>query len=1004
MTWRPQLSFRNGEISPRLDGMAKPEVYETSCRKLEGAIVSSSGTVEKRSGTTFVGDTVFDPDNSVTTDTYTSLACKLIPFQYKSDIYALVFEVMQDSNGAKFHTIRAVINNVLTNATGVTTAAGNGPWKQLAKSNLPFKATGTLYTGGNVDKNYLPPGSGSSLTNNFTTTFGMHNFTESQVLELEYFQHKDKVVVMHADNFPIEVCVEEDKLTTRPYEVSRRSPEVRLVGDRFSVSATKLTDASGGGGFFSTGELVATRDFFTNLDKGAIYRIGYMRFHNANNDPDSSVYGDHVETGMGLWVRISDVISPRKAEVRTLHNYNMDIGSAAFHQMADMFLDPADWDGPYKDSGYALDASTDARRDLDDPDRTQRFFACNMTSVTLPTAISANQLVGCLISENNNTNTDYFYQVAECNDSSGSNPSTPVYRAFAINRSGPSGSINLSAAPIYTLRDRKTDKPVPQVVIKNINTATTNGLSTTANYAMRTTVPGDSVQIYFGGINSDQLVDFVPAGHETAWDTYERGDQLTPDTKARHGGVVHVNGGTFAITSRNDNCFLAKCITGPKTTVPTAKYSLGWSHAVGFPSAGASHQGRVMFAGFKGEPQVVVGSVVDEPERFDLGGTATDGIHFIVNDLRGSRVRFLKSTEDLIIGTDTGEFSVKGSPLSAVSAGVDRQSSYGSASIRPVMVGTYLLFVQKDRKTVRAMRYIDQRQRYTSIDISSDHEHFFRDATIQEMVVWETEHDPVVIFRLSDGEYLAVRVNENAGFFGWSRLKLPTGASLCPSRNYLQNASGDRTSGDDFYIAVDAGDFYRLYRYDSTLFLDEAVTIDISASSATSLVFPQEFWRTSSDTALSAPITHLDGQTVSVVLDGYYRGEFPVAAGTPSTINISSLGLSATPTTAVVGKKIEMKVQPRVPEVGAPPGATLGKSKNYSSVIVNLNNSKTVQVNGYEADGTIFTATADHPTLQGWYEVPVTGLYGVQPLLEISSDRPYPVELAGITIDVSVEG
>jgi len=190
MTWRPQLSFRNGEISPRLDGMAKPEVYETSCRKLEGAIVSSSGTVEKRSGTTFVGDTVFDPDNSVTTDTYTSLACKLIPFQYKSDIYALVFEVMQDSNGAKFHTIRAVINNVLTNATGVTTAAGNGPWKQLAKSNLPFKATGTLYTGGNVDKNYLPPGSGSSLTNNFTTTFGMHNFTESQVLELEYFQRQ----------------------------------------------------------------------------------------------------------------------------------------------------------------------------------------------------------------------------------------------------------------------------------------------------------------------------------------------------------------------------------------------------------------------------------------------------------------------------------------------------------------------------------------------------------------------------------------------------------------------------------------------------------------------------------------------------------------------------------------------------------------------------------------------------------------------------------------------
>lgn len=1003
MTWRPQLSFRNGEISPRLDGMAKPEVYETSCRKLEGAIVSSSGTVEKRGGTTFVGDTVFNPDDSVTTDTYTSLACKLIPYQHQSDIYVLAFEVLQDSNGAKFHTIRAVINNVLTSATGVTTSTGLGPWKQLAKSNLPFKATGTLYTTPNADKNYLPPGTNSSLVNNFTTTFGMHNFTETQVPELEYFQHKDKVVVMHSDNYPIEVYVEKEKLTTRPYEVDRRSPEVRLEGERFSMAVTLQDYAAGGGSFFAKGEVTTTRDFFTSLDAGAIYRIGHLRFNNKNNDVSNSNHGKYVETGMGLWVRISDVITPRKAEVRTLHNYNMDTSSANFHQLADMILDPADWEGPYKDSGSVVSATVDARRDLDDPDRNQRFFAAYMTDVVLPSDFTANQLVGSLIVETSGS-TEFFHQVAEVSGDDGSNPTTPVFRAFAVNRSGTSTPVQMTDSRIYTLRDKKTDKVSPQVTLKDITISTTNGLSYVFDYGMRSIVPGSTVQIYFGGIPDNEVVDYIPTGHETAWDTFNRGDVTVPFAEAQHGGVIHLNGGTFAITSRGDNCVLAKCITAPRMTVPTSKFSLGWSHAVGFPSAGASHQGRVMFAGFKGEPQVVVGSVVDEPERFDLGGTATDGIHFIVNDLRGSRVRFLKSTEDLIIGTDTGEFSVKGSPLSAVSAGVDRQSSYGSASIRPVMVGTYLLFVQKDRKTVRAMRYIDQRQRYTSMDISSDHEHFFRDATIQEMVVWETEHDPVVILRLSNGEYLAVRVNENAGFFGWSRLKLPTGASLCPSRNYLQNASGDRTSGDDFYIAVDAGDSYRLHRYDDTVYLDEAVTMDISASSATSLVFPEEFWRTAGDTALSAPITHLDGQTVSVVLDGYYRGEFPVVAGTPSTINISSLGLSATPTTAVVGKKIEMKVQPRVPEVPAAPGATLGKSKNYSSVIVNLNNSKTVQVNGYEADGTIFTTTADHPTLQGWYEVPVTGLYGVQPLLEISSDRPYPVELAGITIDVSVEG
>ena len=289
-----------------------------------------------------------------------------------------------------------------------------------------------------------------------------------------------------------------------------------------------------------------------------------------------------------------------------------------------------------------------------------------------------------------------------------------------------------------------------------------------------------------------------------------------------------------------------------------------------------------------------------------------------------------------------------------------------------------------------------------SADISAEHVHFVKDATIEEMVVWESEQDPVVFLRLSDGGTLAIRVNENAGFFGWSNAKLPTAASICPSRNYAQAASGARTTGDDFYIAVDAGDFYQLHRYDSTVYVDEAVTM--ASATTTTLTFPAD-----SATA-TTKIEHLDGQTVSVVLDEVYRGEFTVTAGTPSTVDITSLGLSSSPTTAIVGKKIEMKVQPRVPEVGMSPRSTstLGRVKNYSSVIVNLNDSKAVQVNGYEADGSNFSTApntaASHPTLQGWYEVPVAGLYGIQPLLEISSDRPYPVEVAGVTIDVSVEG
>lgn len=1014
MTWRPQTTFKNGEVSPRLDGMADMNVYEASCRKLEGGIVSSDGTIQKRNGTYYVGNTVFDVPSSVNTDTYTSLACKLIPYQHKSDIYALVFEVIQDSNGAKFSVIRAVVNNVLQQVTGVTTAGGKGGFNLFAKSNLPFKAHGTLYTSTSEPKNYLPPGTTGSNVNNFTTAFGLHNFTAEQVPELEYFQHQDRLIVMHSDNYPIEVFVEKGTISTRMYECSGRSPQVDRRGDAMTMSVTSTSNTGDAGvDWTDEGTLETTKDYFTNEDFGSIYRIGHITYSALYNDYDHPSHGLRVESQMGLYVKIDRVVNPRKAHYATIHSLNMDgSGSAAFNRLDTIIEDPDDWEGPFVNSGITMDFTASPRTDLADGDTANdhRFFTSRLTSVTMPSEMTAHQLVGCIVADPVSTTEDHFYQIAEVNSgTSTTNPTSSIeFNAFAINNFGANAQ-TAENAKIYRLRDKKTDKLKPVLTMKNLaqsgNSINSDGFASRSLKAMFTVMKEHVVNIYVGNVDNDELKDVVPEGHETFFDTYNRGDVTDPASEVQLGGILYINGGTFAVTGRGDNMITAKCITPPRYAVPTSKYSLGWSHAVGFPSAGTSHQGRVFFGGFKNAKQVVVGSYVDEPDRWDLGGTAPDGIHFIVNDLRGSQVRFMKSAQDLIIGTDSGEFSVKGSPLSAVSAGVDRQSSYGSASIRPVMVGTFILFVQKDKKTVRAMQYIDQRQRYTSANVSSPHEHFFRDATIEEMVIWETTEDPVVIFRLSSGEYLGVRVNENAGFFGWSKLKLPTGASLCPTRNYLANASGDRTTGDDFYIAVDAGNYYELHRYDNTLFLDQAVDINISASSATSLVFPDAIFRAADDSALSAEIEHLDGETVSVVLDGVYKGEFTVAAGSPSTVDISSLSLSSTPTTAVVGKKIEMKVQPRVPEVIVPPGSTLGKVKNYSSVIVNLNNSKAVQVNGYEADGSTFNpAAASHPQLQGWYEVPVAGLYGIQPELEISSDRPYPVEIAGITIDVSVEG
>ena len=495
----------------------------------------------------------------------------------------------------------------------------------------------------------------------------------------------------------------------------------------------------------------------------------------------------------------------------------------------------------------------------------------------------------------------------------------------------------------------------------------------------------------------------VPQDHESAFDTRTRGDMdlVAPQDEPKVGGVVHFNGGTFALSAKKRSSgnstattrlyYHAYVISPPANQSVTSKYSLGWSEGVGFPTCGTSHQGRVYFSGFERNPEVVVGSSAASKYDFTLGGTSPDAMHFIVNDMRGSLVRWMSSGKDLMVGTTTGEFAIGGAPLSPTSVGVERHSAYGSATVRPVIAGTYIFYVQKDCRTIRAQRFRFDNQRYMSLNITEDHRHLFKGLAIKELVVWEGDEDPVLLVRLSNGEVLSCRVNEQEGAFGWSRMKLPICAAISPARHYNTGGTVNATTGDDFYIAIDGTDKYHLSRYECDVYLDQSYTGTPAAN------------------VLTVTAGHpLRGQVVHIVADGLYKGTGTVDNTTGVLDFSASMGTTAS--SATVGLAIPFSVTPRVPEVvaGIRVTSTLGRMKNYSSVVVNVNGSKGVKVNGLEIDGVPLDLTSNqvtpHTEHTAWLECVATGLYGIQPLLVISSDRPYPVELCGYTVDMSVEG
>jgi hypothetical protein len=1040
MVWKPQTSFKYGEITPRLDGFSNPEIYDASCRKVEGAIVSSNGTIEKRKGTSYRGDTAFSTA-TYPTENFTNTAVKLIPFKSGPDTYALVFEVLQQQNApagptTTWGSIRAVKDDVFYTATGSNTYTGTQIWKERTYANLPFKAPGTLPSPADVA--YLPPGGDAT----FTKLFGWHHFTAAQLPDVTYFQHEDSLIVCHSETPPMEVFKDDDGyLDTRLYPVVGRSPMVENHGESFTMIPT-TTDA----GLNYT--VATTRDWFDESDLGAIYRLGWCKateaVSNAGADFEPVDIGEESDDRGGFFAVVTIVNSPTSASMRSITDLN--VGTRTY--TADT-SDPHDWDGPWVreatsscNFGHTRPGRRVTHIDYDTTTNLTTYENAPYSEISIPWNLTLQEgagtplFVGDIIANRqnvssgtgNNTSNECYALITGAYDTTfnPANLPTSVHTAQIINgefhpsstqpgwgtstsaddfrlslaRIGwPGGAVlphDLSGQSLFTLRTKREEQLADPLIRKDgpitISRAVNANLTTRWYSRLK---EGDTVNLTGGNIT------VAPSGHyliqDPPHDTYQHGDLAAPAATAIPlGGTIHVNNGVFAaITDVSPNYSQTFIVISPPTSMSTTnKYSLGWSPTVGYPSCGTSHQGRVLFAGFESEKRTVIGSSQENAKDFSLGGTTSDGFHFLVNDLRGSRVRWLSSGKDLLIGTTTGEFSVGGSPLSALSIGVDRQSAYGSASIRPVIIGNHLFFVQKDRKTIRAMKYNFGNQRYQSANATQVHSQFFNDGTIQEMSVWEGEEDPVLLVRLSNGEVLSARINEIENFLGWTRMKLPLCSSLCPSRNPEAAVTG-ATAADSFYLALNDTGKYRLAQYDDTVYLDEAELPTITGTNWANYV-------------ATLSTTRLHGLDVSVLVDGVYRGEVTVTSNTVSLTGLIS-PLGGTPV-VVVGKKIPMVFQPRVPEVGGSARGTtssLGRLKNYSAVVVNLLSSKGVDVNGYPVDGLLFSTAltvSSHSEFTGWYNVPVTGLYGIQPLIEISSDRPYPVEVSGITINLSVEG
>lgn len=393
------------------------------------------------------------------------------------------------------------------------------------------------------------------------------------------------------------------------------------------------------------------------------------------------------------------------------------------------------------------------------------------------------------------------------------------------------------------------------------------------------------------------------------------------------GAYIRINEGLVKLTSVTDS----KTAKGEIRTVLTATQAASpgawsredtvWSDAYGYPGAVTLYQQRLVLAGSPRYPQTVWFSETGVYLSFELGTDDDDAMSFTLSSDQLNPIVHLAQMNTLIALTYGGEFTITAGNESAITPtniSVKNPSTFGCNNIRPVRVGTEIMFMQRAGKKLYSAAYDpDSFVAYSASDMTILSEHITR-AGIQD-IAYQQQPDPFVWLVRNDGVMTSLAIDRTQEVIAWSR-HITAGA-------FESVACIPSETDDVVYTLVRRHVNGQTVRYievlDSTLNTDAAVTGSSDTGSAT--------W---------GGMAHLEGQTVDVVADGAVMPQAVVSGG--------QITLTRKATRVEIGLHYETTIETLTPEVPTSEGTTQNSRKRTSEATLRF-----LETTGAECNGQI---------------------------------------------------
>jgi hypothetical protein len=406
------------------------------------------------------------------------------------------------------------------------------------------------------------------------------------------------------------------------------------------------------------------------------------------------------------------------------------------------------------------------------------------------------------------------------------------------------------------------------------------------------------------------------------------------------GRLIRFRDGYGKITARSSTTVVTiEIIQDMGSSSSSTDWSLGsFSDTTGHPSCVTFFEQRLVFAATLSQPQTIFFSKSGDYENMDenRGNTIADddAIIYTIASNQVNAIRFMTATRTLIIGTAGGEFAVSGgsvdTAITPTNILIKKQSNNGAANVDALAVGNATLFLQRARRKLRELAYNFDVDGYVAPDLTILAEHISEGGFKQ--LSYQQEPNQIIWCARNDGQLVGLTYQREQQVVAWHRHifggVFGSGNAVCESVATIPTDDSEYQT----YVIVKRTingatkryvEFIHQYKFDETddtsfNFLDSQ--LEYSGSAVTTI----------------SGLSHLEGQTVSVLADGSTHPDKVVSSG--------EITLTRSATKVKVGLPYTSLLQTMRIDAGAQNGTSQSKTKRIYEITARLYESIGIEV------------------------------------------------------------